>query len=551
MALWSSTETEHAIKAWSSTPITWRARLGSRFSLSCTVHPMIDQRANQRSGTSLGWQLPLVLILVLAAGLRSCNLGQLSFWYDEVVTMRLAEAPTPAALVHRLLEIDATRAPLHPLLLQAWVRVFGSSEAAARSFSVLCGVATVGLVCWLGRLLFDERTGLWAAYLTALSPPLVYYSREARMYAWLVMTTCVCWGLLFSQSRIRNGEFGIRNSERRMRKGEGSRSRLCLIGYSLALTGLLYSHPLGLLMAGTLALGSLCFARQFFGGWARWLAAHLTPLILAAPWLGHYFDHAPEFLTGRLPLSFLIGTPIGFIGGNFLVLLGVVVLAGFGLIRRRADLDSTSRCGAVCLVLWLIVPPSLLYAYSWIGNPVFGPARYTLFVAPAFLILTARGLAILPRLPRLALGFALSLLAAASLGPSVYAPGLKADWRALAQEIRDEIRSDRDAKIRVVVKSTDPTKNVEVETARYYLPRECLVFAWEEFMQRGQPEPLDGKTYLAIGVKAGVAEPPADDRSWVQAGRYPGLVVYRVGQPAPAAQPAGPAPARPGGSGRG
>ncbi|MGC8642877.1 MAG: hypothetical protein ACP5XB_23715, partial [Isosphaeraceae bacterium] len=57
----------------------------------------------------------LLIILALAAGLRFWHLGGLSFWYDEVVTMRLAEAPTPAALLHRLFEIDATRAPLHPL----------------------------------------------------------------------------------------------------------------------------------------------------------------------------------------------------------------------------------------------------------------------------------------------------------------------------------------------------------------------------------------------------------------------------------------------------
>ena len=98
----------------------------------------------------------LVLILAVAAGLRFWRLGQLSFWYDEVVTMRLAQAPTPRALIDRLMQIDATRAPLHPLLLQGWIRLFGSTEAAARALSVVCGVVTVGLVWWVGRLAFDE-----------------------------------------------------------------------------------------------------------------------------------------------------------------------------------------------------------------------------------------------------------------------------------------------------------------------------------------------------------------------------------------------------------
>ena len=48
-------------------------------------------------------------ILFFAVGLRAWKLGELSFWYDEVVTMRLATAPTLAALFDRLFQIDATR----------------------------------------------------------------------------------------------------------------------------------------------------------------------------------------------------------------------------------------------------------------------------------------------------------------------------------------------------------------------------------------------------------------------------------------------------------
>lgn len=301
----------------------------------------------------------LVIILALAAGLRAWKLGQLSFWYDEAVTMRLATAPTLAALFDRLFQIDATRAPLHPLLLQRWIGLFGSSEAAGRSLSVVCGIVTVGLVYWIGRLVFDRATGLWAAWLAAISPPLVYYSREARMYALLVMITCLCWGLFFS-----------------LRK---SYSHGKSIAYSLCLAALAYCHPLGLLMAATLGLGSLLFVRQFFVRWQRWLGVHLAALLLAAPWIRHYFDHDPEFLSGRLPVKFLIGTPIGFIGGNSVVLLGFLILIGFGLLLRRGVFPGyPDWSGPACLVLWLVVPPTLLYAYSWLGNPVFGPSVHAL-----------------------------------------------------------------------------------------------------------------------------------------------------------------------------
>ena len=253
---------------------------------------------------------------------------------------------------------------------------------------MVCGIVTVGLVYWIGLLVFDRATGLWAAWLAAISPPLVYYSREARMYALLVMIACLCWGLLFS-----------------LRK---SSSHGKSIAYALCLAALVYCHPLGLLMAATLGLGSFLFVRQFFDRWQRWLGVHLAALLLAAPWIRHYFDHDPEFLSGRLPVKFLIGTPIGFIGGNSVVLLGLLILIGFGLLLRRGVFAGYSDwSGPACLVLWLVVPPTLLYAYSWLGNPVFGPSRYTLYTAPAYLILVAQGLARLPPLTRACVAVAL------------------------------------------------------------------------------------------------------------------------------------------------
>ena len=162
-----------------------------------------DSVVQPRSGHAkpLGAGAICVAIVALGAGLRSFELGRLSFWYDEVVTMRLARAGSPGALVDRLFQIDATRAPLHPLLLQAWLEVFRTSEASARSLSVVCGVATIVLVFLIGRIVFDAPTGLWAAWLGALSPILIVYAREARMYAWLVLVTCCAWLALLALLR--------------------------------------------------------------------------------------------------------------------------------------------------------------------------------------------------------------------------------------------------------------------------------------------------------------------------------------------------------------
>jgi hypothetical protein len=151
---------------------------------------------------------------------------------------------------------------------------------------------------------------------------------------------------------------------------------------------------------------------------------------------------------------------------------------------------------ASCLLIWLTVPPILLYGYSLVSHPVFGPARYTLFVAPAFLLLVGRGLAKLP--PLAAWPVAMIVLGlSVSLYPSmVFAPDLKADWRAATSVLAQH---DPEGVEPVIVVSTDPFHNVEVETARYYLGPERKIVA-----ASGTP-PEESHYWLAVSLRNGQA----------------------------------------------
>jgi mannosyltransferase len=391
----------------------------------------------------------LIAILAAASVARLSQLGQTSLWYDEVVTMRLARTESPTALLKLLNKIDATRAPLHPILLQGWIEIFGPSDVSGRAFSCLCGVFTVALVYWVGLKAFDGVTALWASWLCALSPLLIYYSRETRMYALLVLVTCLAWGCLFAHARSpRAWALGL---------------------YGLCLIALGYTHPLGLLMAGTIGLAAVLFRRAFGISWRGWLLTHAAVALAWAPWLRRYFDHAPESVTGPLSLRFLLGTPIGFIGGNFLVLFLFSLLIAFGLCvvqtrekgRFRVALERAAT--SIALLMWLSIPPLALFIYSRAALPIFGPARYTLFVAPAYLILVARGLAKLPPPLGIAAAAGASALSGVMLMSTVYRPDLRADWRGAAAYL-----DSRDPGVLVAVISADPLRNVEFESARYY-----------------------------------------------------------------------------------
>jgi mannosyltransferase len=477
-----------------------------------------DRRARWR----VGWIV--AAILAMAASLRGYQLGRLSFWYDEVVPMRLARAGSPAALIDLLFRIEATRAPLHPLLLEGWVGIFGVSEAAARALSVLCGVATVWLIFDIGRAAFDIPTGLWAAWLAALSPVLIIYSREAKMYAWLVLITCLCWRLLLS----------LRDSFTAPKAA----------AYSLALAALVYSQPLGLLMAAALVPAGLLGLRACFGSWRRWLVVHSVAAAVVAPWIVHYLDHPPEFLSGPLPFRFLLGTPIAFLGGNFAVLAALIGVIAWGIAHRGVDpahqrespdggqgsrngIDSRGLA-SIFLLLWLIVPPLALYVYSRLFHPIFGPPRYTIYSAPAFLILVGLGLSRSAAVVRYPLAIGLTLLAAWGLGPKVYDPELKADWRGFASDLA--ARSS--GPTLVIVATPGPGVNVEVETARYYLPAGCEAIGLEEATEDRLASAGAEAIYLAVGLRHGIPVIPPPERIGAYRFRpdrdYPGLMTLRA-----------------------
>lgn len=395
----------------------------------------------------------LGLILLAAAALRLWNLGGPSLWYDEVVTMRTARQPGVAALIADLLGHDATAAPLHPLVLMGWLGIFGPSDLAARGLSAACGIATVGLVYGIARDAFGRKAGLWAAWLAAVSPALVRYSQEVRMYSWLVLVACVSWRLLL---KWLPGPESVPPK----RAGAG------LAAYALSLIALAYSHPLGLLMIAAQMPVSLAIWRARNAPLLSWGAVQAAWMLALAPWMARYLDHKPEWVVGGLPMRYLIGLPIEYVGGNGLALLACVGLILFGLIPSRGEPGRERPGASWALLAWFVVPPILLYGYSALRHPIFGPARYTLFVAPAYLILLARGLARSPVVSALLLALGGSILSGSLLLRTVYRADLKADWRAAAAFLSEQPGEP----FLLVLAPHPPEENREVEVAQYYLP---------------------------------------------------------------------------------
>jgi hypothetical protein len=423
-----------------------------------------DPRAGQQRPRSLMTRaLPLATILLVAAGLRFWGLTAKSLWYDEVITMHVARTKDPAALLDLIVRIEGTRAPLHFLVLQGWLKVFGTSDLSARSLSALLGVAGVAVVYLVGRSAYDARTGQWAAWLSAVCPPLVYYAQEARMYTLLVLLTGLSWLVLLSF---------------RHAAGAGR----CVV-YALLLLALPYTQPLGLFMIAAHGLAYLIARPALLLSFPRWSMIQVGVMLGIAPWMRHYLDHGTDYPMPYYKIRYLLAAPTEWIGGNSLVLPICLAIVAVGLVtivrgpdgdRRRLRVDRPVE--GLILIVWAVVPPVLIYAYSFVGVPIFGPSRYHLYSAPAYLVLVGHGLARLPPLLRWPMAGAGLVLSMSLL--QTYAPTIKADWRGLAAWLERHHPQAAPGAIAVVVHPSDPRfLREQPEAARYYLSPRFRVIA--------------------------------------------------------------------------
>jgi mannosyltransferase len=145
--------------------------------------------------------VPLLIIILLGAALRFYGIGHQGIWYDESYTFALVKLPF-GVMLGRIPHTESTP-PLYYCCVWVWSRIFGFGAAGVRTFSALCGTATIPVAYATARkLLHGKRAALIAAALTAFNPLLIWYSQEARSYEMLVLLSA-CTLLTFAYARER------------------------------------------------------------------------------------------------------------------------------------------------------------------------------------------------------------------------------------------------------------------------------------------------------------------------------------------------------------
>ena len=334
--------------------------------------------------------LLLLLILLLAFGLRFYGLDAQSLWNDEGTSIALAQRDLATIARDAAHDIHP---PLYYWLLSGWLRLAGTSEAAARSFSALLGVGLVLLTYALGRKLMTRWAGLAAAFLAAISPFQVYYSQEARMYILLaVLAAAAVLALAWLVER------------------ESLAAYLALVLLEAAGLYTHYSFAF-VLLALNLAYGLwLVMSRRSSPVWprvGRWVLAQGGVALLYLPWLptaarqvtawpnptaggtaspplASLLAHAwrwqvlgPAVETGQVAVPLLIAV---------LVAVAGIVFLALGWLGRPA---THNRWSAVLLVLWAGLPVLLMVLLILTRDAYL---KFLLVTSPAVCLLLAAGL---------------------------------------------------------------------------------------------------------------------------------------------------------------
>ena len=208
---------------------------------------------------------PGALVLALTIGGLILRLAaSRGLWLDEATEVSQAHL-SYGAMLHQLATTDV-HPPLHHTVLWLTVRVLGDGELAVRLPSLIAGTLLIPVLYRVGCELYDRRAGLAAAALGAVAPFPVWYSQEARMYAFFMLfATLAIWMQV-----------------RAVRRG----GRADWIGYALATAALLYNQYFAVLLVLTqqaaFAYLALRGRRDLLRGWlgsTALIALMVVPLV--------------------------------------------------------------------------------------------------------------------------------------------------------------------------------------------------------------------------------------------------------------------------------
>ena len=137
----------------------------------------------------------LSIVVIFGALLRFWNLGQWSFWIDEVFTVRDAQNLS-------LENWQGIPNPIPYLAVKLSIMLSNDSEWGSRLIPCIVGIVSIPAVFGLGRVLFNWQIGLLGSTFMACSSWHLFWTQNARYPVFtLLFAILTAWGFYVSLER--------------------------------------------------------------------------------------------------------------------------------------------------------------------------------------------------------------------------------------------------------------------------------------------------------------------------------------------------------------
>ncbi len=271
--------------------------------------------------------------------------------------------------------------PLYFLLLHYWVILFGYSETALRSMSLVFGIVTIPMIYIVATELFTPLTGLLSALILSLSRFHVYFSQEARSYSLIGLLTLVSFYFLIKLIKADS-------------------TKLDVAGYILINSLLLYTHSASVFIV--IAQNCIWLVLKIFEripiSYPRWILYQILPFVFFSPWLVielHQFQYLQGINIYGIPTLYGLVNTFYLYSGSFSVLFLFFLIFLLGLytkLRKNTTPEQfLTSTRTTFLSIWIGLPILAPFILSQFVSPIY-TARNTLSAAFGFYILIAKSL---------------------------------------------------------------------------------------------------------------------------------------------------------------
>ncbi|MET7669089.1 glycosyltransferase family 39 protein, partial [Micromonospora luteifusca] len=320
----------------------------------------------------------------LAVGWR---LGSPEMWHDELVTVDVATRSS-GQIRGMLANVDAVHGAYY-LFMHGWTTLFGTGPAAMRLPSALAMTLATACVALAARRLFHHRAGVAAGFVFALVPTVARFGQESRSYAFVVLAAAAA--TLFLLRALERPVWG----------------RWAVYALAVAGMGLVNVVALTLLLGHGAAVLIHCWRERRWGSVAWFALAAAGGVAIAAPVILRGMRQAGRQVSWIPDSSPWTVWEQAY--GSTLLAFAVTALAAVGVLTHVRR-DFTARSVSAALVAVLPVPVILVAST---GDINYFFSKYLLFLLPAWAALAGAGIAMLRRVPLMAV--ALVVVAALSV----------------------------------------------------------------------------------------------------------------------------------------